>query len=179
MPLAKELESLEHGYSVLVITPLEKLQENTTGVMKVLTKGDVPGVYVSLNKPYRSILQVFQDGGVNADKILFIDAIASKDMRSEKIKGVLHIDDPTDLKMLDETIKSYLREMPGEKYLVIDALSTLLIYNSKTEVAKFVKSMTEHALEYKTKTVALSPKTGDNELLTYIFNFFDKVIQAE
>jgi len=91
----------------------------------------------------------------------------------------LHIDDPTDLRILDDSIRSYLKEMPGEKYLMIDALSTLLIYNNQKDVAKFVKSLTEHAVEFKTKTVALSPKTGDNELLTYIFNFFDKVIQAD
>jgi KaiC/GvpD/RAD55 family RecA-like ATPase len=178
MQLSSELEAPTQ-YSILVITPLEKLQQDLNDVMKVLTKKGISGVYVSLNKPYRSIQQIFSDNKIDTGKVFYIDCIASKEAKAEKVREVLHIDDPTDLRLLDDSIKSYLKEMPGEKYVVIDALSTLLIYNDKKEVAKFVKSLTEHAVEFKVKTVALSPKTGDNELLTYIFNFFDKVIQME
>jgi len=179
MQLAKELEDLPNTCSILIITPLERLQENTLGVMKALGSRKVPGVYVSLNKPYKSVQKIFKDNGIDTGKMFFIDCIASKDGKAELEEGVLHIDDPTDLRLLKESINSYIEAMKGERFLVIDALSTLLIYNNRNEVAKFAKSLTESASEYNTLAVALSPKTGDSELLAYIFNFFDKVIQAE
>jgi len=77
--------------------------------------------------------------------------------------------------MLSEAIKQFIKDIPGEKYLVIDALSTLLIYNNENKVAIFVKEMTEYASEHDVKILAFSPKTQGEELLDKIFNFFDKV----
>lgn len=59
--------------------------------------------------------------------------------------------------------------------MIIDALSTLLIYNSENKVAKFVKEITECASKGNMEAIALSPKTKGKELLNKIFNFFDKV----
>jgi archaellum biogenesis ATPase FlaH len=59
--------------------------------------------------------------------------------------------------------------------LIIDALSTLLIYNNENKVAAFVKEITEYAQDYDVEVIALSPKTKGEELLNKIFNFFDEV----
>jgi len=59
--------------------------------------------------------------------------------------------------------------------LIIDALSTLLIYNNENKVAAFVKEVTEYASENEVQIVAFSPETKGEELLNKIFNFFDKV----
>jgi hypothetical protein len=179
MGLSKDLEVLGEQYSAMVLSPADKLQEHVNDVMQYLTKSKAAGVYVSLNKPEPKIKGILQENNVDTSKVFFVDCIASKQGKTEITQDVLHIDDPTDLKLLDDSVKSYLEAIPGEKYLVIDALSTLLIYNNRENVAKFVKSVTEHAVEYKTKVVMLSPKTGDKELLTYIFNFYDKVLEKD
>jgi archaellum biogenesis ATPase FlaH len=59
--------------------------------------------------------------------------------------------------------------------MIIDALSTLLIYNNENKVAKFVQEITDYASENQVYVVAFSPKTQGEELLNKIFNFFDKV----
>jgi archaellum biogenesis ATPase FlaH len=87
---------------------------------------------------------------------------------------VLHIS-PEQLDMLSNAIKEFIKEINGEKYLLIDALSTLLIYNNENKVAKFVKEVTECATDNNVKMIAFSPKTQGEELLNKIFNFFDKV----
>jgi archaellum biogenesis ATPase FlaH len=77
--------------------------------------------------------------------------------------------------LLDSAVNAFIGDIKGEKFLVIDALSTLLIYNNEDSVAKFVKKMTEYASQNNMQIVALSPETKGEELLKKIFNFFDKV----
>ena len=82
---------------------------------------------------------------------------------------------PDRLDLLDSAVGAFIEDITGKKFLVIDALSTLLIYNSEDSVARFVKKMTEYASEKDVQIVSLSPKTKGEELLNKIFNFFDKV----
>lgn len=154
--------------SLLIITPVEKLQEKVNSVVKSFDS--LPGIYVSLNKTQKSMEEIFKKSGINTKKLFFIDCVTSKKTRDD----VLHIA-PDRLDLLDSAVCEFIGDITGEKFLVIDALSTLLIYNSEDSVAKFVKKMTEYASENNVQTVALSPRTKGEELLNKIFNFFDKV----
>ncbi|MCR4327103.1 MAG: hypothetical protein NUV46_00805 [Nanoarchaeota archaeon] len=154
--------------SLLIITPVEKLQEKVNNLVKSF--GDIPGIYVSLNKTQKSIEEILKKFNVNTKKLFFIDCVTSKKTRED----VLHIA-PDRLDLLDSAICTFIEEIKGKKFLIIDALSTLLIYNNEDSVAKFVKKMTEYASQNDVQIVALSPKTKGEELLNTIFNFFDKV----
>ena len=57
--------------------------------------------------------------------------------------------------------------------MIIDALSTLLIYNNKEKVAEFIKEIIEYATQNNVKVIALSPETKGEELLEKIKDFFD------
>lgn len=154
--------------SLLIIIPVEKLQEKINNIVESFR--DMPGIYVSLNKSQKSIEEILKKSSINTKKLFFIDCVASKKTRDD----VLHIA-PDRLDLLESAVSSFIEDIRGEKFLVIDALSTLLIYNSEDNVAKFVKKMTEYASENNVHIVALSPKTKGEELLNKIFNFFDKV----
>ena len=154
--------------SLLIIAPVEKLQEKANQIVKSFR--DRPGIYVSLNKTQKSVEEIFKKSGINTKRLFFIDCVASKNTRDD----VLHIA-PDRLELLDSAVGAFIGGIKGEKFLVIDALSTLLIYNNEDCVAKFVKKMTEYASENDVQIVALSPKTKGEELLNKTFNFFDKV----
>ena len=128
------------------------------------------GIYISLNKTQKSVEDIFKKSGINTRRIFFIDCVTSKKTRDD----VLHIA-PDRLDLLDSAVGAFIEDITGKKFLVIDALSTLLIYNSEDSVARFVKKMTEYASEKDVQIVSLSPKTKGEELLNKIFNFFDKV----
>lgn len=154
--------------SLLIITPVEKLQEKSKDIVKSFR--DIPGIYISLNKTQKSMEEIFKKSGINTKKLFFIDCVASNKTRDD----VLHIS-PDRLDLLDSAVGAFIKDIKGEKFLIIDALSILLIYNNENSVAKFVKKMTEYASEKYVQIVALSPKTKGEELLNKIFNFFDKV----
>jgi archaellum biogenesis ATPase FlaH len=154
--------------STLIITSVENLQEEVNGIVKTLNT--LPGIYVSLNKTHESIENILKKNKINVNKLFFIDCVTSEQKRED----VLHIR-PTELARLSSAISTFIKDIPGKKFLLVDALSTLLIYNNENAVAQFVKEVTEFASEKEVEVIALSPKTKGEELLNKIFNFFDKV----
>lgn len=154
--------------SLLIITSVEKLQTKVNSVVKSFK--NIPGIYVSLNKTQKSTENILKKNKINTNKIFFIDCVTSEKTRED----VLHIA-PDQLDLLSSAINAFIKDIKGKKFLILDALSTLLIYNDENNVAKFVKEVTEYASQNDVKVVAFSPKTKGEELLNKIFNFFDKV----
>ena len=153
--------------SKLIITSVENLQKEVNRTVKNL-EGSI-GIYVSLNKTQKSIEKIFLKEKISTKKIFFIDCVTQEKTNEE----VLHIP-PNDLEKIKISIESFLEDIKGEKYLLIDALSTLLIYNPENQVAAFIKEVTEKSSD-NLKVVAFSPETKGEELLEKIFNFFDEV----
>jgi archaellum biogenesis ATPase FlaH len=154
--------------SLLIVTSVENLQLEINYNLKSLEK--TPGIYVSLNKTQKSVEDILIKEGIDTKKLFFIDCVTSEKTRDD----VLHIS-PNNLDKLSYAISSFIKEIKGEKFLIIDALSTLLIYNNENKVAAFVKDISSLASEKNVKIIAFSPQTKGEELLNKIFNFFDEV----
>ncbi|HYD02661.1 MAG TPA: ATPase domain-containing protein [Alphaproteobacteria bacterium] len=154
--------------SELIIKPVDKLQSEI--ILKLKTLRGKIGIYVSLNKPQKSVNELFQKSSIDTSKLFFIDCV-SKEVMSNDVINL----SPNDLDTLSLAINTYIKDIPGEKFLIIDALSTLLIYNNENKVAEFIQGITKHVSENKIVFLAFSPKTEGEELLNKIFNFFDNV----
>lgn len=154
--------------SLLIITSVESLQKKINETVKSF--GNMIGIYVSLNKNHKSVGALLKKEKVNAKNIFFIDCVTSEKERDDVINV-----QPSQLDKLAYAIKSFINEVKGKKFLVIDALSTFLIYNDENKVAAFIKQTIEYASQNDVEVVAFSPKTKGEELLNKIFNFFDKV----
>jgi len=154
--------------SQLTITAVDKLQSEI--ILKTKTFKNKVGIYVSLNKTQKSTEELLQKNGIDTSKLFFIDCVSKEKIRED----VLHIP-PENLDVLSTAIHTFIKDIPGEKFMIIDALSTLLIYNNENKVAKFVQEVTKYASENQVYVIAFSPKTQGEELLNKIFNFFDDV----
>jgi KaiC/GvpD/RAD55 family RecA-like ATPase len=154
--------------ATLIIVNVEKIQDEINRVI-TLNRAE-PIIFVSLNKTHESLGKIFIEKGIDSSKVFVIDCVANE-QKSEEVLIVK----PTELDKLSFIINSFIKEIKGKKILVVDALSTLLIYNNENKVAQFVKGVTEFASEKDVDVIALSPKTEGEELLNKIFNFFSKV----
>jgi archaellum biogenesis ATPase FlaH len=179
MRITKELEGLRDHHSLLIISPIEELQDNINTIIEFFEKKKrLPGIYVSFNRPQRGIRKSLENAGIPVDKIFFIDCISKSLLgETEEIKNVLHIYRPTNLTVLNMAINKFVEEIPGEKYLIIDALTTLFVYNKEKDVIEFIRSQIEKASEEKVELIALIPKTKGEELMDKISVFFEKVIK--
>jgi len=154
--------------SHLVITSVEKLQKSIIEAVNLYVKQ--PGVFVSLNKTQKSTEKILKAANLPTDKLFFIDCMTSEKTRND----VLHIS-PNRLDLLGEAINAFISDIDGTKYVIIDALSTLLIYNDENKVAQFVKNVTELGSKEDVVILAFAPETKGEDLLNKIFNFFDEV----
>ncbi len=155
--------------SLLIITPVEKLDKKILSTLRSL--GNIPVVYLSLNKPHDNVEHFLRSNKINLNKMFFIDCVAS----DQKKDDVLHFK-PNDIEHIRKAINAYMKYIKGRKFLIIDALTTLLIYNDENKVIKFAKRISEFAAREDIEVIALSSKsTTSDALFNKIYNFFDEV----
>jgi len=153
--------------SSLIVVPVSQLLQKIVDIVGVV--GDVI-IYVSLNKNAEEMREIFMKSKKTVSNLFFIDCVS----REGKSPDVLHIA-PNELDKLDYAIRSFKDEIAGKKLIVLDALSTLLIYNNENKVAAFVNKVVNYAQVEDVSVLAFTPETKEEELLTKIFNFFDEV----
>ena len=135
--------------------------------------------YVTLNRPYRSLLDIFSKNGINTSKFYFIDAITKTAEMAESIDNCEFVSSPGALTELSLSISNILEQEKFD-YMIFDSLSTLLVYESETVITKFV-----HFLIAKVRVIGCNAmftclRQDINSVLVRDINMFaDKIIDVE
>lgn len=96
-------------------------------------------VYVTITRPYNSIKSEFEDLLKNSN-IKFIDCVSRiAGISKMEQQNCVFIESPTMLEKLGLEINNLFKEADKDqsKYLILDSLSTLMIYNEPEIVTKF------------------------------------------
>ena len=164
--------------SVIIATVSAKdYQVTNINLVKYLTQQvKIPGVYVSLNKPYEDMNRLFQKAKVDTNVILFIDAI-TKTVGGEisRKKECLFIGTPDNLSDLSLAMDQAVTSLPGkEKFLFFDSLNTLLLYNDVKTVARFIHFLAGKMRVWKVRGIIVSlQKKGNEDLIDELTQFCD------
>lgn len=172
-----KLKTLGNKFSALVVSPIEKLQDNLNQTCKYLVETGNPLLYVSLNKPHDVVKQTFEKVGIDTSRIFFIDCLAKSSDQVSDQTHVIHIENLADLTSLEIAISEYLEKIEGKKSVVIDALATLLIYNSEELTIKFAKSVLQKA--QGSRLVVFTPSAKGTSFVQKIGVFFSTIINLE
>ena len=122
----KSLSGVEE-YVALATVDAEHYQQTNIDLVKFLTEVDeTPGVYVTLNKPFSTMEDLFKKNSVNTDMIIFIDAVTRTTGGStEKTNKCLFIGSPENLSDVSLAMDQAVRAIPGEKkFLFFDFAKT-------------------------------------------------------
>lgn len=162
----------------LVVTHAWSMHDTTLNVVETLTKNGFSGIYVTLNRPHVSVLESFRKKGINDEKVYFIDCVTSSVHHITHFKEarVLYADSPRDLGkdgVISRAVEYYIASVPGKKFVLIDALRTMLLYNEEAIVVDFIKDLVERLSAYGVKLVVLTRKGQDKELIADLSGFFD------
>lgn len=169
----KEVKSLK-DYILLITVDAKSYQKTAIDVVKFLVNEQrVPGVYVTLNKPYDIMQRTLASNEVDIRLIIFIDAASRTE--SKKVDNCLYIGSPEKLSdmsvAMDQAIKALHTD---EKFLVFDSLNTLSIFNKPATVARFVHFLTAKMREWKIKGIIITlEKETDPALLDELTQFSD------
>ena len=135
-----------------------------------------PGVYVTLNKPFKTIESDLKNSKVDTRIIIFIDAVTKTvGGESKKTDRCLFIGSPENLSDLSIAMDQAITSLKGkDKFLFFDSLNTLLLYNSAEIVARFVHFLAGKMRIWKVKGIIISlEKKANKELIDELSQFCD------
>jgi len=174
MDIKKELFS---NQTVLLIMPGIDYNQIIVDILKQISGKNI--CYVTLNKTYNSLKELFEKNNINTKNIVFIDGI-SKTIKSvpNQTKGCYFCSYPGALTEISVAISKILSH--NFEYLIFDSLTNLSIYQQKDPVAQFLSALANKIRESSTKAIfyALSVKEQD-ELIKETEMFVDKVIELK
>jgi len=171
----KQLRELKE-FVVLATVKAKDYQKTNLEIVKNLTQEfNIPGVYVTLNKPYSVIKNIFEKSKIDTRLIIFIDAITKVAGEAKKTKNCLFIGNPENLSDISIAMDQAVRALPGkDKFLFFDSLNTLLIYNEIQTVIKFIHFLASKMRVWKVKGIIISlEKKADEELINELSQFCD------
>lgn len=172
MDIKKELSSSQ---TILLIMSSTDYNRQIINILKKLNGKNI--AYVTLNKTYDSLIEMFKKNKIKTENIVFVDAI-SKTIKStpEQSEGVYYVSSPGALTELSLAISKFIRH--DFDYLIFDSLTNLLVYESKAPVGKFVSSLVNKIKESKTRAIFYALSVKEQEALIKESGMFvDKVIE--
>ena len=174
----KEIKSLK-DYLVLVTVDVDSYQKSNLEILHFLVNGQkIPGVYITLNKPFDVMRRLLEDRGIDTRLVIFIDAITKVDESEKREEGCLFIGSPEKLSDISLALDQAVKALPTkDKFLFFDSINTLELFNKPVTVARFIYFLSGKIREWKIKGIIISIKKGTDEaLINEIVQFCDKRI---
>lgn len=167
-------------YVALAVLDADKYHKTNRQIIHELIKEDIPGVYVTLNKPYGTIKRDFAKDNIDLTNVIFIDAVTkTAGGKLEKKKDCLYIGSPENLSDISIAMDQAIMAIPKkEKFLFFDSLSTLLLYNNIDVVAKFIHFLSGKMRVWQVKGIIISLRRDkDKELIESLSEICDVILE--
>lgn len=170
-------ESLEKNQIIIYTVSNRFYLEKLIDVFKSIAKNSFSNiVYVTLNRPYEGVEEILKKNSIPEDKFFFID-ITQRSGSSPSSKNSACVN-PNYLTDISIRIFNILGK-DGANLLLVDPVSTLLIYNSDISVMKFVHFIISSIRQTKNKAIFIFLKEdSSNSLFNDISMFSDKIVES-
>lgn len=159
--------------SKLMIVDSSKYNQTIVKIVKSLKKKSV--CYVTLNKTFNSLKEIFKKNKINNENLLFVDAISkSLENVGKETENCYFINSPGALTEISLVISKFVKH--DFECVIFDSINSLLIYRDQKVVRKFVTSIVSKINESKTNIIFIVLKSKELEsLINEISTIFDKV----
>jgi len=135
----KEIEGLPEDAIVIVTTKSENHMKIVLSLLRItLAQRHWNGVYISANRPSERIKAAMQDQDIEVGGMQLIDSISRvAGKRLERTKDTVFIDNPSSLEEIGMYADNMLEKMAPPRFVILDALSSLIIYSDPKSVKEF------------------------------------------
>ncbi len=169
----KEIKGLK-DYVLLITVDAKNYQSSIIDILNFLVNEQgIPGVYVTLNKPYEVMQRNLMANNIDSRLIIFIDANSRTE--AKKVENCLYIGNPEKLSDMSVAMDQAVKALPTpDKFLIFDSLNTLAIFNKPATVARFVHFLAGKMREWKIKGIIITlEKETEQSLLDELTQFSD------
>jgi archaellum biogenesis ATPase FlaH len=150
----KKLENnLKNGQIILYLVPTKKYASEIGNILSTGGEMFKKICYVSLNKPYTTLIKILNEKSIDTKKFIFVDAVSGKVGKQD---DVFFVSSPRALTDLGITMSKVLKK--DIDIILFDSLSTLLIYEESSTVIKFSHSIISKSRETDKKCIFISMK---------------------
>lgn len=125
--------------AVMMELPAERYFEEATKSVKSLLDSGFEGVYISFQRPFKNISSMFEQNGIDVNKLIVIDvAAALAEADQEKNSRCVHVSPEINIDELVKAIYTSLQKLKSErKFIFIDSLTTISLYKPLSETLRF------------------------------------------
>lgn len=176
------LSAIKSGEIVLFLTSETKYAKTNLEILKYyINKLGNYCAYVTVNRPYASLMNDFKNQKIKTDKLLVIDAITPVGNQTQRAGNAIFIGSPRALTQISLIVTNALDKIPeGKRVLFLDSVSTLSVYNDLGTVSKFSNFLINKMREWKVSGAIISlEKEKADEISKYLSQIVDKVVEVK
>ena len=158
------IKQLSENQVILVLVPSMQYNDTILEVTKSLSKKKV--CYVTLNKTFDSLKEIFKKNNVTMDNVIFIDA--KEELRIERTNAWL---EPNHIKKIADT---YWKFKDVENFAKVMSNKDVLDNNGNLSLQLYVKQA-EIANEHNTEDLIADIKTRQKQINASVENMFTQL----
>ncbi len=134
------MDCLDREMNILTLVPFEGFVPIMTEIIKGVYRdtGDKKICYISLNKPVKAMLATFHGEGLAVERFHIIDAVTKMAISTPKpMENTTYVSSPA---ALGEIYSAFSQLLEQEDFgaVIVDSISTILVYEQPSVVIKFL-----------------------------------------
>jgi hypothetical protein len=178
------IKGLKPKSVVLFVIDSQKYHDIHPKLLKaVLSSNGTAGIYITVNKPYAALQDYLKDNKIDTSNMFFIDAITKTVGDDIKMTDdCLYIPSPNRLTDMAMALTQALDIMENKerKFIFLDSLSTMLIYNPVDVVAKFVHFVISKLRLFSLVGIIISiEKQIDERMVNILVEMCDETVELK
>ena len=146
----------------------------------IKTRPNEAWVYVTVTRPYDTIVKQHGDMASH-NNIRFIDCVSRASGISKASPNCIFIESPTMLEKIGLEIMNIFKEVDEntDKYLVLDSLSNLIIYNDPDIITEFFYHLINRTRARNIHTISIAiEEEGMDKYLNKLIYLNDKILKV-
>jgi archaellum biogenesis ATPase FlaH len=170
------INKLSLNKTILALIPSIEYNKSLVKTVRELSKeGSI--CYVTLNKTFDSLIELFENKHINVKNIVFVDAITKTFKQvPNQAENVYFCTSPDALTEISITIKKMLEH--NFKFLIFDSLTNLIIYSKKEPIAQFVANLVNKIKTSNTSAIFYAVRIKERkEIINEMGMFVDEAIE--
>ncbi len=143
--LREELGSGEGNFVAILQVPEESyLQVNLETIRVLVKKFNYSGLYITIQRPHTNLMKLFKKQGISAERISFIDAASSAaEETGRESRNCIYVPKELGINNLTRATYKMLPNIKEEKkFLFLDSITTLMLYQPLSETLRFAEFLT-------------------------------------
>ncbi|MDE4907191.1 hypothetical protein L0665_00930 [Methanogenium marinum] len=164
---------------ILVQSEAHLLKTVNTEVVQNITAEGYHVIMITINQPSIILSKMYARANIDTSLVFFIDAITNYALGKdeEDNENTLFINNPGDLTEIGIAITKAMTKFENENIcIVLDSISTMLIYTSSARITKFIHYLTNKIRLSDINGVLFAAKNGlDPGFMIQLTTFVDEI----